>query len=73
MMQGGLTRNQLDEKDRIVSYVKQLSFEEIMAPLDTDKLAAELNIQNPLVVAMLEHWIKVRGQRLLTARLQPRR
>ena len=63
-MQGGLTRNQLDEKDRIVSYVKQLSFEEIMAPLDTDKLAAELNIQNPLVVAMLEHWIKVRGQRL---------
>ena len=64
MMPAGLTKNQLDEKDRIVSYVKQLSFEEIMAPLDIDKLAAELNIQNPLVAAMLEHWIRVRRQRL---------
>ena len=64
MMPAGRAKNQLDEKDRIVSYVKQLSFEEIMAPLDMEKLAAELNIQNPLVAAMLEHWIRVRRQRL---------
>ena len=64
MMPAGRAKNQLDEKDRIVSYVKQLSFEEIMAPLDIEKLAAELNIQNPLVAAMLEHWIRVRRQRL---------
>ena len=63
-MPTALTKNQLDETERIVSYVKQLSFEEIMAPLDTDRLAAELNIQNPLVAAMLEHWIRVRRQRL---------
>ena len=35
-----------------------------MAPLDIDKLAAELNIQHPLVAAMLEHWIRVTRQRL---------
>ena len=61
-MPTGLTKNQLDEKDRIVSFVKQLSFDEIMAPLDIDQLAAELNIQNPLVAAMLEHWIRFRRE-----------
>ena len=44
-MPGKVTKNQLDERDRIVSYVKQLSFEEIMAPLDIDKLAAELTFR----------------------------
>ena len=43
-MPAGLTKNQLDEKVRIVSYVKQLIFEEIMDPLDIDKFVEELNI-----------------------------
>ena len=35
-----------------------------MAPLDVEQIAVELNIQNPLVVAMLGHWISVRRQRM---------
>ena len=53
-----------DEKDRIVNFIESLKKEEITAPLDYEKLAVELNIQNPLVAAMLQHWIKVRNFRL---------
>ena len=54
----------LDEQQRIINLVKSLSFEELMQPVDFEKLRVQLNIESPLVMAVYAHWIKVRRRRM---------
>ena len=53
------------EKEKIVSFVKSMQLEEIVKPLDREQMAEKLNIDNPLVLDLLDYWIKIRSQRIL--------
>ncbi len=43
-----------DEQIRVVAYVKTMNLDQLMQPLDKERIAAELNIQNPLVIDLVQ-------------------
>ena len=57
--------NMYTEKEKIVSFVKSMPLEEIVKPLDREQIAKKVNIDNPLIVDLLDYWIKIRRQRIV--------
>ena len=55
-----MQRQRNEEEMRVVAYVKQMSLDQLMRPFDPIELAAELNIQNPIIIMMVEKWISIR-------------
>ena len=61
-------QRQMTEQEMVVDYVKRMDIDQLMAPIDREKIAAELNIQNPIVILMVEAWIDLRRKRLVFER-----
>ena len=47
-----------------MQYVLDMDYSELCKPIDKEQLFQQLNIENPLVVLLVEHWIRVRRNRL---------
>ena len=45
-----------------------MNVDQLMRPFDPVQLAAELNIQNPIIIMMVEKWISIRRARLVFER-----
>ena len=53
-----------EEMAKIQAFIASLDMSRITGPLDKARMQEQLNIENPLVVALLHNWVELRRRRL---------
>ena len=60
------------ELERVKHFVKTLDFNQVTGPMDRNQMREQLNVENPLVIDLVNHWIEVRCRRLQFERIARR-